>query len=86
MYMMPFLIKLDILITRFRHVATMFIYKKGLLKTDVILSPKSCQFRTAWHYDSPHRRVEEVDHPQEEAVTGSGRYRHVSHRASIKNP
>eukprot|EP00731_Ephydatia_muelleri_P036165 Em0209g1a len=34
--------------------------------------------RAACHHDSPHCRVQRVTHPQDEPVTGSGRYRHSS--------
>ncbi|KAL5493817.1 hypothetical protein EMCRGX_G015049 [Ephydatia muelleri] len=34
--------------------------------------------RAACHHDSPHCRVTRVTHPQDEPVTGSGRYRHSS--------
>eukprot|EP00731_Ephydatia_muelleri_P008292 Em0004g630a len=36
------------------------------------------RFRAACHHDSPHCRVQRVTHPQDEPVTGSGRYRHSS--------
>ncbi|KAL5463675.1 hypothetical protein EMCRGX_G032594, partial [Ephydatia muelleri] len=39
--------------------------------------------RAACHYDSPPWRVKRLNHPQGDPVTGSGRYRHVSHSVSV---
>ncbi|KAL5500142.1 hypothetical protein EMCRGX_G011647 [Ephydatia muelleri] len=36
------------------------------------------EYRAACHHDSPHCKVKRVTHPQDEPVTGSGRYRHSS--------
>ncbi|KAL5478020.1 hypothetical protein EMCRGX_G024895 [Ephydatia muelleri] len=41
-------------------------------------TPICSSLRAACHHDSPHCRVQRVTHPQDEPVTGSGRYRHSS--------
>ncbi|KAL5500058.1 hypothetical protein EMCRGX_G011555 [Ephydatia muelleri] len=49
-----------------------------LATKDALTCALTVQNRAACHHDSPHCKVKRVTHPQDEPVTGSGRYRHSS--------